>query len=121
MVTVNSFSTPKTSCRIPTESTGAVLEGISTDMSERFVVFASESDDLVDLDSNSYTDIFRGDGRGGIALVSLLYGKRDLLLKAKGQHHYFIADDDTTYLKSRGAGYHNQATGFDVVTATVEG
>lgn len=26
--------------------------------------------------------------------VSLLYGKRDLFLEAKRQHHYFIADDD---------------------------
>lgn len=26
--------------------------------------------------------------------VSLLYGKRELLLEAKRQHHYFVADDD---------------------------
>jgi cysteine desulfurase family protein (TIGR01976 family) len=48
--------------------------------------------------------------------VSLLYGKRDLLLKAKGQHHYFIADDDTAMKLNPGGPNHEFTAALSGIT-----
>lgn len=38
--------------------------------------------------------------------VSLLYGKRELLLEARGQHHFFIPDNDTSMKLNPGGPNH---------------
>ncbi len=48
--------------------------------------------------------------------VSLLYGKRELLLKAKRQHHYFIPDDDIPLKLNPGGPNHEFTASLSGIT-----
>lgn len=48
--------------------------------------------------------------------LSLLYGKRDLLLEARGQHHYFIADEDTSMKLNPGGPNHEFTASLSGIT-----
>ncbi len=48
--------------------------------------------------------------------VSLLYGKRELLLEAKRQHHYFIADDDIPLKLNPGGPNHEFTASLSGIT-----
>ncbi len=48
--------------------------------------------------------------------VSLLYGKRELLLEARRQHHYFIADDDIPLKLNPGGPNHEFTASLSGIT-----